>query len=121
VASAVSADTLQKTAQPGAFRPGGVAGLAEAAGASGKAFKGFIESLYADTTLDPKVRELVFLGVQTALGLEIAVRAHLPRAVQAGATRAEIIAAMMLAIPNGGATGAIRCVPLVDEVLPPGQ
>lgn len=91
--------------------------LAGIAGSSGIALKAFIDALYADATLDPRVRELVFLGVQTALGLEDSVRAHVPRALQAGATRDEIVAAMMISVANGGVSGALRLVPLVDEIL----
>ncbi len=98
-------------------QPGSVAYLAGIAGQPGIALKAFIDALYADTTLTPKVRELVFLGVQTALGLEESVRAHVPRAVLAGATRDEIVAAMMISVANGGVSGALRLAPLVDEIL----
>jgi alkylhydroperoxidase/carboxymuconolactone decarboxylase family protein YurZ len=97
--------------------PGTVAYLASVSGVQGRALKGFIDSLYSDKTLDAKTRELVFLGVQCALNLEHAVRAHVPRAVAAGATRDEIVAAMMVAVANGGLNGALRLVPLVDELL----
>jgi alkylhydroperoxidase/carboxymuconolactone decarboxylase family protein YurZ len=98
-------------------RPGTVAHLAELGGAPARALKGFIDALYADTCLDAKTRELVFLGVQTALNLEDAVRAHVPRALQAGATRDEIVAAMMISVANGGLVGALRAVPIVDEII----
>jgi alkylhydroperoxidase/carboxymuconolactone decarboxylase family protein YurZ len=98
-------------------KPGTVAYLASIAGAPGQALKGFVDAVYADARLDAKTRELVFLGVQTALNFEDAVRAHVPRAVAAGATRDEIVAAMMVAVVNGGLNGALRLVPLVDELL----
>lgn len=98
-------------------KPGTVAYLGETAGPAGRAFKGFVDALYADTTLDPKVRELVFLGVQTALDLEGAVRAHVPRALKPGATRDEIVAAMMISVANAGVSGANRLVPIVDEIV----
>jgi alkylhydroperoxidase/carboxymuconolactone decarboxylase family protein YurZ len=98
-------------------RPGTVAHLAEVAGAPGEALKGFVDALYADTVLDPKTRELIFLAVQTALNLEAAVRAHVPRAVQAGASRDEIVAAMMISVANAGLSGALHLVPLVDELV----
>lgn len=98
-------------------KPGTMAYLGEAAGGPGRAFKGFIDALYADSTLDPKVRELVFIGIQTALNLEGAVRAHVPRALKAGATRDEIVAAMMISVANAGVSGANRLVPVVDEIV----
>jgi alkylhydroperoxidase/carboxymuconolactone decarboxylase family protein YurZ len=98
-------------------KSGTVAHLASVAGPPGVAIKGFVDAVYADTRLDAKTRELVFLGVQTALNLEDAVRAHLPRALAAGATRDEIVAAMMVGVTNGGVAGAVRFVPIVDEFV----
>ncbi len=110
--------TVQKALKSAiAAKPGTMAYLAQAAGGNGIAFKGFVDALYADTSLDPKVRELVFLGIQTALGLEDSVRAHVPRAVQAGATREEIVTAMMISVANAGVSGAARIIPIVDEML----
>jgi alkylhydroperoxidase/carboxymuconolactone decarboxylase family protein YurZ len=91
--------------------------LGETAGGPGRAFKGFIDALYADEALEPKTRELVFLGIQTALNLESSVRAHIPRALKAGATRDEIVAAMMISVANAGVSGANRMVPIVDEMV----
>ena len=96
-------------------RPGAVAALAVSAGNPGLAFKEFVDSVYADTRLDAKTRELVFLGVQTALNFETGVRAHIPRAFAAGASRDEIVATMMVAVVNGGVGGALRFVPLIEE------
>ena len=104
------------TNQP-APRRGTVAYLGSIAGAPGTAIKAFVDAVYADTRLDAKTRELVFLGVQTALDQEEAIRAHVPRAAAAGATRDEIVAAMMVAVVNGGIYGALRLVPLADELL----
>jgi alkylhydroperoxidase/carboxymuconolactone decarboxylase family protein YurZ len=103
--------------QPPPPKPGTVAYLASVGGLPAEAMKGFVDAVYADKRLDPKTRELVFLGVQTALDLEESVRAHVPRAIAAGATRDEIVAAMMVAALNGGINGALRLVPLVDEML----
>ncbi len=106
-----------KPAAAAPAKPGTVAYLGEAAGDTGRAFKAFVDALYGDGALDPKTRELVFIGVQTALGLEGSVRAHVPRALAAGATRNEIVQAMMVAVPNGGISGALRFVPIVDELV----
>lgn len=97
-------------------KPGTVAHLASIAGGPGVALKGFVDAVYADTRLDAKTRELVFLGVQTALNLEESVRAHVPRALAAGASRDEIVAAMMVSVANGGLGGALGFVPIVDEL-----
>lgn len=96
-------------------KPGTVAYLGEKGGEPGRAYRQFIQSLNEDETLSAKIRELVFIGVQTALDKEMAVRAHIPRALAAGASKKEIAAAMMVAVANGGVTGALRCLPLLEE------
>ena len=96
-------------------KPGLVAQLAIAGGSPGLAFKQFVDELYADQRLDAKTRELVFIGVQTALDQEAAVRTHIKRALSVGASRDEIVAAMLVAIVNGGASGALSFVSLVDD------
>ncbi len=96
-------------------RPGTVAYLAEHGGAPGKAFQQFIIALGADQALSPKVRELVFIGVQTALDQQDSLRAHIPRARAAGASDQEIAAAMMVAVTNGGVTGALHALPLLQD------
>jgi AhpD family alkylhydroperoxidase len=113
----MSAQPAPKIDASAAAKPGTMAYLAENAGASGKAFKGFIDALYGKSPLDAKTRELVFLGVQSALGLEGAVRAHVPRALAAGATRDEIVEAMMVAVANAGVSGPSRAIAIVDEIV----
>jgi alkylhydroperoxidase/carboxymuconolactone decarboxylase family protein YurZ len=98
-------------------RRGSVAYLGSAAGQPGAAFKGFVDAIYADPHLDPKTRELVFVGVLTAQNFEAGIRAHVPRALAAGASRDEIVATMMISVVNGGAGGALRFVPIVDELV----
>ena len=98
-------------------QPGTVAYLAEHGGESARAFKAYIDALYGNSPLDAKTRELVFLGIQTALNLEGAVRAHVPRALAAGATRDEIVEAMMISVANGGISGALRGIAIVEEIL----
>jgi alkylhydroperoxidase/carboxymuconolactone decarboxylase family protein YurZ len=88
-----------------------------AAGAPADALAAMIEAIYADTELDSKTRELVFLGIQTALRLHEAVRIHVPRAIKAGATRAEILSVMMMTVPNAGMNGPIECWPIAEQIL----
>jgi alkylhydroperoxidase/carboxymuconolactone decarboxylase family protein YurZ len=74
-----------------------------------------IEAIYGDGVLDTKTRELVFLGIQTAMRLHDAVRIHVARAIRAGATRKEVLAVMMTTIPNAGMNGAIECWPIAER------
>lgn len=95
--------------------PGTVAYIAKHGGAPGKAFREYINSLLADETLTPRERELVFVGVQTALNLEHSLKVHIPRALQAGLSKKELAAAMMIAMANGGVNGALHGLPLLQE------
>ena len=88
--------------------------MGEHGGSPGRAYKQFIEAIYADESLTPKVRELIFIGIQSALNLEDSLRAHIPRAVKAGATKEEIAAAMMISVANGGVSGALRGLMLLE-------
>ncbi|AXC53660.1 MULTISPECIES: carboxymuconolactone decarboxylase family protein [Bacillus] len=54
------------------------------------------------STLDEKTKQLVYLGILTAMRYAPAVRVHCRLALEAGATREEIKEAIMLAIPAGG-------------------
>jgi alkylhydroperoxidase/carboxymuconolactone decarboxylase family protein YurZ len=98
------------------IRPGTVAFMGEKGGAPGRSFKQFIDMVYADETLSPKVRELIFIGIQTAMDIEGSLRSHIPRATKAGATKQEIAAAMMIAVANGGVQGALRGLTLLEEI-----
>jgi alkylhydroperoxidase/carboxymuconolactone decarboxylase family protein YurZ len=94
---------------------GPFASFREAAGKPADELARMIEAIYADKALDPKTRELVFLGIQTALRVHDAVRIHVPRAIKAGASRAEVLAVMMTTVPNAGMNGAIECWPIAEQ------
>lgn len=89
----------------------------EHAGAVGGAVEALIDAVYADDGLDAKTRELVFLGIQGALGAESAIRVHVPRAIDAGATRREILSAIAVAVPNGGILGPMVATRAATELL----
>jgi AhpD family alkylhydroperoxidase len=52
--------------------------------------------------LDPKTMELIKIGLSVGAGLESATRAHVRKAMQAGATEAEIEQAVLLAYNTCG-------------------
>lgn len=95
--------------------PGTVAYLAKHGGEPGRAFGEYVKSLHSDETLTRRETELVFIGVQTALNLEDSLKAHIPRALAAGLSKAEVAAAMMIAMANGGVNGALRGLPMLLE------
>jgi len=98
-------------------RQGPFAHLRAAAGPPAERIGDLIDALYADETLDTKTRELIYIGVQTALRLHGSIRIHVPRAIKAGATRMEVLAAMMTAVPNAGMNGPIECWPIAAEIF----
>jgi alkylhydroperoxidase/carboxymuconolactone decarboxylase family protein YurZ len=97
--------------------PGSLAYFQEHVGATGDAFVDFIDVLYRECALDPKTRELVFLGIQTAMGLPRAIKVHVPRALEAGATDQEILWAITLALPNAGLNRVAETFGLAREIL----
>jgi len=84
---------------------------------TGDALVGLIDTLYDECALDPKSRELVFLGIQAALRLPRAIRVHVPRALAAGATDDEILWAITLALPNAGLNAVAEAFGVARELL----
>ena len=80
------------------------------------AFNGLIQSLIATRGLDGKTKQLIYISMKTALGDETAVKAHLPMAKALGATREEVVDAILLTLTVCGISGVLRCLPHVNEV-----
>ncbi|HEU5050940.1 MAG TPA: carboxymuconolactone decarboxylase family protein [Gemmatimonadales bacterium] len=68
------------------------------------------EELGAASALDPKTRSLAYLAVLAALGLESGVPFHATLAREAGASRAEVLSAILVGLPAAGH--------VVTQVLP---
>jgi 4-carboxymuconolactone decarboxylase len=67
--------------------------------------------------LDPKARELVKLALAIGARLEGAVHSHARRALEAGASRAEIQHVIALAAPTLGFPTTVAVSTWVDDVL----
>lgn len=67
--------------------------------------------------LDEKTRALIKLGISTGARLEGAVHSHTRKALEAGATPAEIRHAVLLALPTLGLPSTIAALTWVDDVL----
>jgi alkylhydroperoxidase/carboxymuconolactone decarboxylase family protein YurZ len=65
------------------------------------AFNDLFQSI-SSTTLDEKTKQLVYLGILTMTNYSPALRVHVRKALEAGATESEIKSAVMLTIPAGG-------------------
>lgn len=61
--------------------------------------------------LDEKTKQLVYLGILTAVRYAPAIRVHIHKALEAGATKEEIKEAIMLAIPAGGLCNFLAVLP----------
>jgi alkylhydroperoxidase/carboxymuconolactone decarboxylase family protein YurZ len=75
--------------------------LAEAP-ALAKAWMGAVESLAAANALDDKTRHLAYLAVLAALRLESGVPFHVQLAKNAGASREEVMSAILIGLPAAG-------------------
>lgn len=61
-----------------------------------------VEKLARASALDDKTRELAYLAVLAALRIESGVPFHVHCAKQAGASREEVISAVLLGLPAAG-------------------
>jgi alkylhydroperoxidase/carboxymuconolactone decarboxylase family protein YurZ len=66
------------------------------------AWNGLVQKLAAANTLDQKTSALAYLAVLAALGLESGIPFHVHSARSAGATREEVISAVLIGLPAAG-------------------
>lgn len=67
-----------------------------------QAWGGMVQSLATASALDKKTSSLAYLSVLAALGLESGVPFHVQAAKQAGASRQEVISAILVGLPAAG-------------------
>ena len=67
-----------------------------------KAWMGAVRGLDQASALDPKTEELAYLAVLAALRLTSGIPFHVESAKKHGATRAEIISAVLVGLPAAG-------------------
>ena len=77
------------------------------------AFNGLIQSLVASKGLDPKTKQLIYIAMKASTGDAMAVRAHVPMAKAAGATKEEVVDAILLTLTVSGIRGVVMCLPEV--------
>ena len=61
-----------------------------------------VQSISSASALDTKTSALAYLAVLAALGLESGIPFHVRSAKQTGATREEVISAVLLGLPAAG-------------------
>jgi len=72
------------------------------------AFNGLIMSLVATKGLDIKTKQLIYIAMKAAMGDDTAVRAHIPMAKAAGASREEVIDAILMTLTVSGIRGVVH-------------
>ncbi|MHB9856908.1 carboxymuconolactone decarboxylase family protein [Streptomyces sp. YIM S03343] len=94
--------------------PGGVSQAFEVFGTEAAAHAGAwmnaTSALGEACALDAKTKHLAYLAVLAALRMESGIPFHVGLAKQHGATREEVISAILLSLQPGG-HGAITCLP----------
>jgi AhpD family alkylhydroperoxidase len=76
-----------------------------------QAFNGLIMSLVGRKGLDVKTKQLIYIAMKAAMGDDMAVKAHVPMAKAAGATREEVVDAILMTLTVSGIRGVVHCLP----------
>jgi AhpD family alkylhydroperoxidase len=75
------------------------------------AFNGLIQSLVASKGIDPKTKQLIYIAMKASMGDAMAVHAHVPMAKAAGATKEEVVDAILMTLTVSGIRGVVTCLP----------
>lgn len=76
-----------------------------------QAFNGLIQSLVARGGLDQKTKQLIYIAMKASTGDVAAVKAHVPMATAAGATKEEVVDAILMTLTVSGIRGVVTCLP----------
>ncbi len=79
-----------------------------------KAWAEMIQKLSEANALDPKTSALVYLGILAVAGLESGIPFHVKIARESGASREEIISAILLGLPAVGNQVIKSLVPALE-------
>ena len=80
------------------------------------AFDGLVQSLRHYKGLDDKTKQLVYIGIKSALGDAKALYFHVPMAKKAGASRDEVKESILITLTVCGLEGVASCLPLALDV-----
>jgi Uncharacterized homolog of gamma-carboxymuconolactone decarboxylase subunit len=75
-----------------------------------KAFGGLIQAVSGMPTLEPKIKQLIYIAIKASYGDVNAVKAHVPMAKMNGATREEIKEAIVMTTTVCGIRGVASCL-----------
>lgn len=96
---------------------GGLGVLAETNGESVNAFMNLLGTNYAAGAMDVKTKELISVGIGAYNRCEYCIVFHVYKALEAGATREEIIEAAMVSVAFGGGPTMAYTVTLLKEAI----
>lgn len=82
-----------------------------------KTMSGYVEKLLDLSPFDEKTKQLVYIGVQAGIGYPLAMKYHVPLALQAGATPDEVVAAASIGATAAGPRGFVTCFPAIIEAI----
>lgn len=81
-----------------------------------EAFNGLIEALKNTSGLDVKTKQLVYIGIKSAMGDTTAIYFHVQMAKKLGATREEIRDTILITLSVCGLKGVASCLPTALEI-----
>lgn len=79
-------------------------------------FDTLMKSISATKGLDTKTKQLIYIGIQAALGDVEPIKFLVPMAKEAGATREAVKDAILLTLTICGLKGVISCLPTAMKV-----
>ena len=82
-----------------------------------KAFNELIDAIIASKGLDEKTKQLIYIAMKSANGDETAVKFHAMMAKELGATKAEVVDAILVSLTVSGIRGVASCLPFVVELF----
>ncbi|MGZ9586480.1 carboxymuconolactone decarboxylase family protein [Paenibacillus marinisediminis] len=95
----------------------GLATLSETNSEHVGAFMNLLGTTYAEGALDTKTKELISIGVAAYNRCEYCIVFHVYKALEAGATREQIIEAAMVAVAFGGGPSMAYSVTLLKDSI----
>ncbi|MGM1049408.1 alkylhydroperoxidase AhpD family core domain-containing protein [Paenibacillus uliginis N3/975] len=95
----------------------GLATLSETNGEHVNAFMNLLGTTYSEGALDTKTKELISIGVAAYNRCEYCIVFHVYKALEAGATREQIIEAAMVAVAFGGGPSMAYSVTLLKDSI----
>jgi alkylhydroperoxidase/carboxymuconolactone decarboxylase family protein YurZ len=76
------------------------------------------QAIYASDALDLKTKHLIVIGIIAALrNMDYSLRTHVHKALEANATKEEILTALTLAMPYAGSVAVVAAFPVAIAAI----